>query len=257
MNVDSLPETKPSPIIQTVNPENLRVVVYFLFIGLMLVGFLVTRTFSEHAFHHNTLRDLWGYNNVCVFFDHAPATYILPTLYAVNLVFISLYFISSWYRCLCEHRAGTFSRGEFVGYSVVTAYELAAFCFFATVFAVSPDENLILHSVPFINLIIALSTLAAKNYWYHQKTMDLSPREEVLGRTYVAIHVSVSLIYVFALINGFFGDLFYCTLCHQTLHLIINRAWLATGLLLPIAIAFYLRKKEKNVLLTIETAAPA
>lgn len=255
MNPGSLPDRKHSPITQTVNPENLRIVVYILFIGLMLVGFLVTKTFSEHSFHDNTLRDLWGYNNVCVFFDHAPATYILPTLYAVNLVFISLYFVSSWYRCLGEHRAGTFSRREFVGYSVVTAYEFAAFCFFATVFAVSPDENLILHSVPFINLILALSTLAAKNYWYHQKTMNLSPRQRLLGRTYVTIHVSVSLVYVFALFNGFFGDPFYCTLCHQALHLIINRTWLLTGLLLPIAIAFYLRKKEKNVLLTVETAA--
>jgi hypothetical protein len=244
-----------TPISNVVNPEKLRIVVYLFFVGIVLVGLLVTRVFSEHAIHHNTLKDLWGYNNICVFFDHAPATYILPTLYAVNFLFISLYFVSSWLRCRSEYQAGVFTRREFKGYSIVTAYEFFAFCFFATVFAVSPDENLILHSVPFINLILALSTLAAKNYWYHQKTMDLSAHQRFWGRMYVSIHISVSLIYVFALINGFFGDPFYCTLCYEAVHLIINRAWLVTGLLLPIGIAFYLRNKEKNVQLTVGVAS--
>jgi len=255
MDAGSPQDRKYSPITNTINPENLRIVVYLFFIGIGLVGFLVTRIFSDHAIHHNTLKDLWGYNNVCVFFDHAPATYVLPTLYAINLLFISMYFFSSWYRCQGEYQAKKISKPGFIGYSIITLYEFLSFCFFATIFAVSPDENLILHSVPFINLIIALSTLASKNYWYHQKTMDLSPGEKTLGRTYVSIHICVSLVYVFILINGFFGDLFYCTLCHETLHQIINRTWLVTALFLPIAIAFYLRNKEKNILLTIETTA--
>jgi len=223
----------------------------------MLIGYLITTTFSDHAIEHNTLKDLWGYNNLCVVFDHPPATYVLPTLYAINLLFIALYFVSSWFRCRSECRAGKISRRGFVGYSVVTTYEFLTFCFLATVFAVSPDENLILHAVPFINFIIGLSTLSVKNYWYHRQTMDLSPRQKTLGGTYVSIHIVVSLVYVFALINGFFGDLWYCTLCHETLHLIINRTWLLTGMIMPIGIAFYLRNKEKNVLLTFQTAASA
>ena len=255
MTTGSSQDRQYTPISNVVNPEKLRIVVYLFFIGIVLVGFLVTRAFSEHAIHHNTLKDLWGYNNICVFFDHTPATYILPTLYAINFLFISLYFVSSWLRCRGECQAGNISRKGFTGYSIVTAYEFLSFCFFATVFAVSPDENLILHSVPFINLIIALSTLAAKNYWYHQNTMDLSAGQKILGRAYVSVHISVSLIYVFALINGFFGDPFYCTLCYETVHMIINRSWLVTGLIVPIGIAFYLRNKEKNVRLTVDLAA--
>jgi hypothetical protein len=87
--------------------------------------------------------------------------------------------------------------------------------------------------------------------------MDLSPRQKVLGGTYVSIHILVSLIYIFALINGFFGDLWYCTLCYETIHLIINRAWLLTGVIMPIGIALYLRKKEKNVQLTVATPSLA
>lgn len=257
MNLGSSQDRNHRPITRSVNPENLRIVVYIYFVGTILVGYFLTKIFAEPFIHHNTLRDLWGYNNICVFFDHAPATYVLPTLYAINLLFISLYFLSSWYRCRSEFQTGAISRRGFLGYTVITIYEFLSFCFFATVFAVSPDDNLILHAVPFINLIIALSTLATKNYWYHRKTMYLSSREKVLGAAYVSVHVIVSLVYVFVLINGFFGDLFYCTLCHQTLHLIINRAWLVTGLLLPLAIAFYLRHKEKSVLLQIGTAASA
>jgi hypothetical protein len=257
MNVVSSENRQYVPISNEVNPENLRIVVYLFFIAIVLVGFLVTRIFSEHAIHHNTLKDLWGYNNICVFFDHAPATYILPTLYSINLLFISLYFVSSWLRCRSECQANRISKRGFIGYTIITAYEFLSFCFFATVFAVSPDENLILHSVPFINLIIALSTLAAKNYWYHQNTMDLSPRQKRLGQAYVSIHVIVSLVYVFALINGFFGDPFYCTLCHETFHLVINRTWLVTGLLLPIGISIHLRNKEKNIVLTVLSRAPS
>jgi hypothetical protein len=225
--------------------------------GILLVGYLLTKTFSESFIHHNTLQDIWGYNNVCVFFDHAPATYVLPSLYAVNLLFIALYFLSSWYRCNSEFKTGTIGRRGFLVYTFLTIYEFLSFCFFATVFAVSPDENLIMHAVPFINLILALSTLATKNYWFNRKTMNLSSGEKTLGAAYVSVHVLVSLVYVFVLINGFFGDVFYCTLCHQTLHLIINRIWLVTGLLLPLAIAFYLRHREKSVVLHIGTAAPA
>lgn len=257
MSVDSLPDTTRSPISYTVNPESLRVVVYVFFTVIMLVGYLITTTFSEHAIHHNTLKDLWGYNNLCVVFDHPPATYVLPTLYAVNLFFIALYFASSWLRCRSEHQSGKISKRGFTGYTIVTSYEFLAFCILATVFAVSPDENLIMHALPFINFIIGLSMLSVKNFWYHNQTMDLSPRQKALGGTYVSIHILVSLIYVLALINGFFGDLWYCTLCYETVHLIINRAWLLTGVIMPIGIALYLRKKEKNVLLTVATTSSA
>jgi hypothetical protein len=66
MSVDSLPDRTHGPISYTVNPESLRVVVYVFFSAIMLVGYLITTTFSEHAIHHNTLKDLWGYNNLCV-----------------------------------------------------------------------------------------------------------------------------------------------------------------------------------------------
>ena len=256
MNETPSETSRYRPISNEVNPETLRVVVYLFFISIVLVGLLVTRTFSEHAIHDNTLKDLWGYNNICVFFDHAPATYILPTLYSINMLFISVYFVSSWLRCRSECEANVISRRGFIGYTVITIYEFLSFCFFATVFAVSPDENLIMHSVPFINLIVALSTLAAKNYWYHQNTMNLSPRQRVLGKAYVSIHIVLSLIYVVALVNGFFGDLFYCTLCYESIHLAINRAWLVTGLILPIGISIYLRDKEKNVVLSVLPQAP-
>ena len=78
--------------------ETFRFIFYLWFLLVMIVGILLTLTLSYEPEYKKIIRKLFGSINVCVFFDYPPATYVLPSLYAVWPVIVFQYAILSIFR---------------------------------------------------------------------------------------------------------------------------------------------------------------
>jgi CRP-like cAMP-binding protein len=107
--------------------------------------------------------EVFGYNNICIYFDHPPATYFLPTLWAITLVLLMSYMGAAWLLMRAEVLVGTLKPHLYrvlSGFKLFEAFTLVAF---STSFAVSPDgwdETLYVHTVPFFLLQIGMVSLA-------------------------------------------------------------------------------------------------
>lgn len=71
--------------------EELRLAGYAAFWVLVLTGAVLTRLYGHVDMHDTVLTRVFGYNNICVFFDYPPATYVLPFLWAITLAMLLCY----------------------------------------------------------------------------------------------------------------------------------------------------------------------
>ena len=170
--------------------------------------------------------------------------------------FMFSYLVAFWNRVKLEHQAGNISKKGLRWYSIFTIYQILSFAFVSTIFAVSPDDSIIMHTVPFINLVIALSILAPSNLWYILQTTSISKILKFFGFLYVFLHINISAIYVIMLVNGTFDDLYYKTLDYITFHIVINRLWLVFSLLIPLFISLVFSSIKKNLMVTVKIIDP-
>ena len=77
----------------TIIVEKLRLIAYACFWGTIVVGVVLTSAFADIDTDDTLLLSVYGFNNVCVNFDFAPATYVLPALWAITMVFFIAYFL--------------------------------------------------------------------------------------------------------------------------------------------------------------------
>ena len=73
--------------------EKLRLMGYSGFWVVVIVGILLTRFLSNIKLEESLLVQVFGYNNICVYFDYPPSTYILPLLWAFTLVLLLTYIV--------------------------------------------------------------------------------------------------------------------------------------------------------------------
>lgn len=143
--------------------ETLRLLGYGAFWITTITGIVVTQLFADHDVHHGIIKEVWGYNNICIYFDHPPATFVLPTLWGCTLVLLIFYLVAAWLRMRAEVLAGTLKPHLYrilSGFKLFEAFTLIAF---STSFAVSPegwDETLYAHTIPFYLVQLGMVSLA-------------------------------------------------------------------------------------------------
>ena len=142
------------------------------FIMIMLVGISVTLGFVEEDYRA-VIKYIFGSVNVCVFFDFPPTTYVLPTAYAMFPVLVFQYCIMSILTAWNALEDKKISTGSFMMYTCTFIYSFCSSLFFATSFAIQPDlkqqETILLHSLPFTNIVIALAFLRVAITWFGLK----------------------------------------------------------------------------------------
>ena len=152
--------------------ENFRLIFYLIFFFMIILGVILTKTFVEGDYEA-TIRDAFGIASICVFFDHPPSTYFLPSIYATSLVVIHAYAIVSVFRVWVATEEGKVSKAAFIAYVIGFFYVLISFTIFTTVFAVQPiahdPSSMRIHTAPYTNLIVALWVLAVLVTWFGDK----------------------------------------------------------------------------------------
>lgn len=146
--------------------EKLRLQGYAAFWVVVGTGIVLTRRFSGLDLSDTLLVQVFGYNNICVYFDYPPANYVLPGLWAIALVLLLMYVAGHWLHMRAEVQRGTLSVALYRTLSTLKGFEAVTLVLFSIIFAVSPegrDHTLYIHTAPFFLLQLGMVSLAMSN----------------------------------------------------------------------------------------------
>ena len=189
--------------------EFYRFLFYTWFFLITLIGIALTYgvTAKENDDFYKVIEGVFGSVNVCAYFDFPPSTYILPAFYSIQVILIYKYSFLSIFRAWVAKLENKISKCGFVLYLFCFAY----FCFsgivFSTIFAVQPNpdhpETILIHTLPFTNLIIALNLLQIAVTWFGHKVSwkDLKHRSELTKRL---VHIFMYICLIMLLLTSIF-----------------------------------------------------
>jgi len=163
--------------------EKLRLRAYVSFLVVVFVGILLTHAFANIDLNDSILMQVFGYNNICVYFDYPPASYVLPFLWAITLVLMLQYMVAHWLQMSAQVEEGTLNRKLYGILTRLKLFEAFTVVSFSTIFAVSPegwDHTLFIHTVPFFLLQVGLVSQATSNASRHKIGLLASARASCL-----------------------------------------------------------------------------
>ena len=155
--------------------EEFRFYFYLVFCLITFTGWILTTFYAKNFFgcdkYGKLLEDVFGSVNLCVVFDFPPATYILPSLYSVLVVFVYLYALAAIFRAWISKHEKRITPLFFTLYSGAFVYFALSCSIFSTIFAVAPNPlegkfTVLIHTIPYSNLIVALCCLQIAVTWF-------------------------------------------------------------------------------------------
>jgi len=105
--------------------------------------------------HSQVIYTTYGFNNICVFYDFEPASYVLPVFVSAWTVVNVAYIAVQWLRMEAEVAAGTLDENVLKYIKYIYIFALFCYCFFVTVFTIKPsaaDITLLMHTAPYLVL---------------------------------------------------------------------------------------------------------
>lgn len=139
---------------------------------MVVMGVVLTKT-NVTGDYGKLIRDVFGIENLCIYFDYPPSTYVLPSIWSIALMFIYAYAIVSIFRVWVAKEEGKLAHYSFILYVVGFSYVVLSFIVFTTCFSVQPSatdlNKMRIHTAPFTNLIVALWVLSVLVTWFGEK----------------------------------------------------------------------------------------
>ena len=257
--------------------EFFRFIFYLWFVMIVAVGISLTygvtavsmKTAGNETFYE-IIEGVFGSVNICAFFDFPPATYVLPTMYAILLLLLYQYAIVSVFRAWMALEENKITQKEFLIYTYAFLYFALSAAVFSTIFAVQPDPGnpatIIIHTLPFTNLIIALTVLQIAVTWFGRTVSwkGLKHKNKLTKRslrlcTYICLGTLI-LTTIFKVIHQInsLGDLknhglWFNVHNHRALLQLIDKTWLLAALVGPMMQSGYLTFKTFDTHLIIFT----
>ena len=184
--------------------EFYRFVFYSWFFFIILIGIALTYgvTAKANEDFYKVIEGVFGSVNICAYFDFPPSTYFLPALYSIQIILIYKYSFLSVFRAWVAKLEKKISKCGFILYLCSFIYFCVSSIVFSTIFAVQPNpddpKTILIHTLPFTNLIIALNVLQAAVTWFGHKVSwkDLRHSSELTKRL-VHIFMYTCLIFLF------------------------------------------------------------
>lgn len=236
--------------------EKLRLAGYAGFWVIVITGIAITRLYSGIDLENTLLMEVFGYNNICVYFDYPPATYILPLLWGVTLVCLLGYLVAHWLQMKAEMQEGLISRRLYRFLSALKLFEGFTMVSFSTIFAVQPEawnHTLYIHTAPFFLLQIGLVSLAMSNtihgiksgYW---EQLGLPSWFAPGAKLYVVLFALVVCFKIPAATNAMMGSPWWeQTTTFMSIARLFDISFLICAAVIPMlkALYFVLAKGEK------------
>jgi hypothetical protein len=123
-----------------------------------------------------------------------------------------------------------------------------SFSIFTIIFAVGPEESLFVHMLPFTGLVLGLSILSIKNFFYYNLTLELSIFEIRFAIVLTIVHLIASIVKLAFQFNILFGEPLFLTHDHMLLHKFVGGGiWMFTAAIIPIFTALKLRNRASKL----------
>lgn len=184
------PETRSISFIML--PEAFRAWFYIGFWLFTLLAFSVTAGTAQPSLayyqEHNIIRDTWGSNNICIYYDPAPFNYFSAWVWVPILSSMLFYLFLDNMRVYFSYaKDGTVSKKFYVIYTVFSCIHAFAFIWFEQIFAVTPDQSVYGHAIPFVFLQLVLWSIALTHYIYFVKIGTIRQDWISFGIVYLSI----------------------------------------------------------------------
>eukprot|EP01084_Bolivina_argentea_P242052 406169_1 len=191
----------------TIVPESLRAYFYVEFWIFSLIGVILTKGFStEFNPDDNIILNTFGNNNICVYYDDPPFSYIAAALFTPILLTGAVYIfvdINRVYFCMKDPSQPQITPRVYSYYKGTSIFIVVSFCYFVQVFVY-------VHWFPFGVLQWALFLLGIQHYIFMLKTKVISKdtNNYWIGIVYlVSMGIVVLCKFFLDLVNLFGGEL--------------------------------------------------
>ena len=154
--------------VSLVRPEAFRIIFCCSLCVMLGIGIIMSRIaigatlwWNDFIAEDNPVLRRFGANNICIYFDKPPFTYFSAATWIVLLINVSFYQIRDMFRTHDAYCDGHISK-KF--YTITTAIETTKlkYC--------TPDESMIMHTMPYVFLIDAFFFIAIKIFLYFKVT---------------------------------------------------------------------------------------
>jgi hypothetical protein len=252
---------KLAPFTIEVHPETLRLVTYGLFWVMVVSAVIFFNTLVTGVDLTDTpLVRMFGYNNVCIFWDYTPSRELTAMIYPFVEYPLITYIVLSFVQIHRDYIAGDLP-GWFYKYCQITLpVQIVLMAWFRMIFVVQAFENVVGHTLGFLGLQVALVLVAMQNamYWTAHKDnlyiKRLGPKGTLIAAwTYVgaiALNTAIKLTLAISLFAGA-PVLDLSTPLGATVAGTADRAWLLLCAIMPVISAYIQRRLEPGLTITI------
>ncbi|WP_299490664.1 hypothetical protein [Acaryochloris sp. IP29b_bin.137] len=233
----------------TLTVEKLQLLSYLSFWIIVMTGIFLTERFSDIDLENTTFQEVIGYNNICIYFDTPPSTYVLPFFWAITLVIFLIYLVANWLQMIRQLKAGHLDQNLYQLLSRLKLFEAFTLVFFSTVFAVSPegwDHTLFIHTIPFLMVQIGVTSMAISGtlfgiksgYWERLELAKWFKWANILDCILISL---VVVLYIPMLINAMADGIWWAhTDRLSSLAEVLDRCFLFLSAIVPLLNAIYL-----------------
>jgi hypothetical protein len=230
------PQTKETPTL-SFHPEIFRLMFFLLFWLMSGIGILLTYVFNVGYISHNPILMAFGINSLCIFFDSSPAFFVMPTIWFFCGLTLVIYSLACALRGYEMYRGSMIGKKTYIAQLILYTATIIVVGYFSTVFAVHPNQNIFLHTLPFMMLIFSLSIINWNTFFIYK---DIG-MPNYLAKYLIFYNIAQSLVsvyYGYAIANVIFNlngpHIYYAT--------VVDRSWLILLAVVPIFNAILLLK---------------
>jgi len=213
------------------------------------------------------LTELFGFPNVCVYWDYEPARQIVAMYFPLFEYSLAIYVFLDFINTKLAYRRGELPEWYWSLVKFVFPFTMLFIAWFRMIFVFIAYDEPNYHAGAFLCLQIAIFTVALTNTWYviltgqSYPTICLSARTtKVLARTYLICNAAISSVKIYStayIVINTRGPPYYLLptpIPGKCLGEVIDTVWMLFNAIIPIFIAYIRRNNEDP--LTIEFSIP-
>ncbi len=244
-----------------IDPEFFRLIGYVSFWFMMGVSMLVTKMYVTIP-SPNPLELIFGYTNICIYFDYDPSRVIAAMIYPLVEYSMVAYVATNWYTA--RHVFQRHSSWLYQMFTFATVLEIIFTAWFRLVFVMSALNNPLGHTLPFQGLQVTLALIAIQNTTYYNLLHETkwkflgwmgNWREHLgtIGWIYTGLLLFVTAVKLTVVTLIFAGHPIFPidSDAQKSFGSFFDTAWMILAAIIPLFISIYMMYQQDRPKLTI------
>jgi len=215
------------------------------------------------------LTELFGFTNVCVFWDYSPAREIVAMYFPFFEYSFAIYVFLDFIYVMLSFKRGEIPSWYFTIVKIVTPVICLFIIWFRMIFVFIAYDDPQMHSFSFLLMQLALLSVALMNTFFVVLSKQSYPalglsesNTSRIGYTYLICNIAVSSIKIYAtayIVKHTSSPDWYkepSILSFWVKGQLLDRIWMLFNLVLPIAIAYLRMNNEDPLTITFSVPTP-